>query len=514
MQLSKKTLKQIARRDDLLLPTEDMMSLPERVLQFGTGVLLRGLPDYFIDKANRAGIFNGRIVVIKSTSSGGTDEFAEQDGLFTLCVRGIEDGKPVNEMIVNSSISRVISAREDWNKILECAENPELQLIISNTTEVGISLVRESINQEPPQSFPAKLLAILYQRYKKLGATPVSGLVIIPTELIIDNGKKLKAIVNQLAVYNELEPEFINWLDNHNHFCNSLVDRIVPGKLSQEDRIATESKLGYKDDLMIMSESFRLWAIESGDEKVNALLSFSKADKGVVLAPDIEKFRELKLRLLNGTHSFSCALCFLAGFTTVREAMADKDIAHFVNNLALNEIATAVTDENISLEEARDFGLKVIDRFRNPALDHQWISISVQYSSKMKSRNVPLILKHYTKTSEVPENMALGFAAYLLFMKGSPNEQGQFVGTFNGKDYVIQDDHAEFLSSKWKLSSPDEVVEVVLSDADFWGASLATLPGFKSAVQFYLRSLMEKGVQDTLNSREVKNETAGANNVS
>ena len=156
MQLSKKTLKQIARRDDLLLPTEDMMSLPERVLQFGTGVLLRGLPDYFIDKANRAGIFNGRIVVIKSTSSGGTDEFAEQDGLFTLCVRGIEDGKPVNEMIVNSSISRVISAREDWNKILECAENPELQLIISNTTEVGISLVRESINQEPPQSFPVQ----------------------------------------------------------------------------------------------------------------------------------------------------------------------------------------------------------------------------------------------------------------------------------------------------------------------------------------------------------------------
>jgi len=330
MQLSRKNIGNIQAQPGLTLPAANAFELPEKVLQFGTGVLLRGLPDYFIDKANRNGIFNGRVVVIKSTDSGGTDAFAKQDGLYTLCIKGLEDGKQVDETIINSSISRVLSAKNEWDQVLACAHNAEMQIIISNTTEVGITLVEDDVHAKPPQSFPGKLLAFLLERYKAFNGSVESGMVIIPTELITENGNKLRSIVLELAAMNKLDNDFVKWVETANDFCNSLVDRIVPGKLPELDRIATEKKLGYTDELMILSECFRLWAIESDSNRVRNILSFTSADDGAVIAPDIEKFRELKLRLLNGTHTFSCGLAYLAGFTTVREAMSNEYMSAFV----------------------------------------------------------------------------------------------------------------------------------------------------------------------------------------
>jgi tagaturonate reductase len=257
MQLSKQNLKNISS-PVTIMPTENIFSLPEKVLQFGTGVLLRGLPDYFIDKANRMGLFNGRVVVVKSTASGGTDAFEQQDNLYTICVRGIEDGVRTEEFLVNSSISRVLSAKDDWANILQCAHNPAMQIILSNTTEVGITLTEDSLHLNPPHSFPGKLLSFLYERFKAFDGSRESGMVIIPTELIPDNGTKLQSIVSELAVRNNLGTGFVHWLQSANHFCNSLVDRIVPGKLPEADKQVTEEKLGYTDDLMIMAESFRL----------------------------------------------------------------------------------------------------------------------------------------------------------------------------------------------------------------------------------------------------------------
>ena len=214
MQLSKKNLKAIGPKNDLVIPDENLFALPEKVLQFGTGVLLRGLPDYFIDKANRQNIFNGRIVVIKSTASGGADAFDQQDGLYTLCVRGIEDGNTIEENIIHSAISRVLSAATQWEEILKCAANPDIQVIISNTTEVGIVLdADDDLQASPPRSFPAKLLAFLYKRYRVFNGDPSKGMVIIPTELITDNGAKLEAIIEELAHQNNLEYAFMDWLE-------------------------------------------------------------------------------------------------------------------------------------------------------------------------------------------------------------------------------------------------------------------------------------------------------------
>jgi tagaturonate reductase len=504
MQLSQRTIKKISPQAGLIIPDEKLFTLPEKVLQFGTGVLLRGLPDYFIDKANRNGEFNGRIVVVKSTSQGSADAFDKQDGLYTLYVKGIENGVATEEAIINSSVSRVLSASEQWDKILECAHNPEMKIIISNTTEVGIVLTDDDVKLSPPGSFPGKLLAFLYERYKAFYGREDGGMVIVPTELITDNGDKLRSIVIELAIQNGLEEKFIQWLQSANHFCNSLVDRIVPGKLPDGEKEIAENKFGYTDDLMIMAETFRLWAIESSSERVEEILSFSKTDEGVMIVPDIEKFRELKLRLLNGTHTFTCGLAFLGGFETVKEAMMDEELSSYVRKLMIPEIATALDGGTVSFNEACTFANQVWDRFRNPSLDHKWISITMNFTSKMKLRNSALLLKHYDKTSTVPENMALGFAAYLLFMKCKPGSDNRYYGEANGKKYTIQDEAASYFSNKWAMGNIDTFVDGILADENLWDADLSALNGFAAAVKQNLQLLETRGVLATLAGKQIK----------
>ncbi|HEX6333821.1 MAG TPA: tagaturonate reductase, partial [Flavisolibacter sp.] len=370
------------------IPEDTLFDLPEKVLQFGTGVLLRGLPDYFIDKANRQGIFNGRIVVVKSTAHGDASAFDRQDGLYTICVRGIANGMKAEENVINASISRVLNAAEQWEQVLECAHNQHLQVIISNTTEVGIQLVNDDIRHHPPKSYPGKLLAFLLERFKAFNGSEKSGLVIIPTELIPDNGKKLESVVLELAHLNGLDDEFIEWVECCNHFCSSLVDRIVPGRPDETVQQQLETTLGYSDQLLTMAEHYRLWAIEGGDA-IREILTFAQADEGVVITPDINLHRELKLRLLNGTHTFTCGLAYLAGCNTVQQAMTDDLVSGFISRLVHQEIVPAIPYA-VEEQAAREFAAKVLDRFRNPHIRHQWISITMNYSSKMKMRCIPL----------------------------------------------------------------------------------------------------------------------------
>ncbi|MDB5252902.1 MAG: tagaturonate reductase [Flaviaesturariibacter sp.] len=488
--------------EPVVLPDEALFELPEKVLQFGTGVLLRGLPDYFIDKANRQGLFNGRIVVVKSTAQGDSSAFDKQDGLYTMCIRGVAQGEKVEENIVNASISRVLSASEDWEQILECAHNLALQIVISNTTEVGIQLVNDDIRHHPPKSYPGKLLAFLYERFQAFGGSELSGMVIVPTELIPDNGRKLESIVLELAHLNGLEDEFIQWLEEHNHFCNSLVDRIVPGKPEATTKAGVEEELGYTDNLMIVSEVYRLWAIE-GDAHVRSILSFAAADKGVVIQPDINAFRELKLRLLNGTHTLSCGLAFLAGFETVKEAMDDEAVSTYISDLMQTEIAPAIPYD-LPLSEAQAFGRDVLDRFRNPHIRHQWLSITLNYSSKMKMRCLPVLLEHYKKSGNVPELMAAGFAAYLCFMKAVRHADGIYWGESNGQEYPIQDEMAEVFYKRWAGLTVAGMVQDVFRDTAFWGTDLNLLPGWTEAVVEKVNAILNGGVREALESSTLK----------
>ena len=495
MNLSIENLASI-KNHHVVRPAAAIFDLPEKVLQFGTGVLLRGLPDYFVDKANRQGIFNGRIVVVKSTDSGDSGAFDRQDCLYTLCIRGIEEGKKTEENIIHSAISRVLSARDQWDQILKLAHNPEMQIIMSNTTEVGIQLVEDNIRYRPPVSFPGKLLAFLFERFTAFNGSPESGMVIVPTELIVDNGKKLASIVGQLARMGQLGADFITWMEQHCRFCSSLVDRIVPGKPDPAAAQQLQLDLGYRDDLLAISEVYRLWAIE-GDEKVRSILSFAPADAGVIIQPDIEIYRELKLRLLNGTHTLSCGLAFLAGFATVKTAMDDPGFSEYITDLMLQEIAPAIPYP-LPLQEARDFGLRVLDRFRNPHIQHQWISITMQYSSKMRMRDIPVLLEHYKKHDSPPARFALGFAAYLLFVRPVKKESDGYRGESRGQYYPINDDKAGYYYELWQGNGPAEVVKLALQNESLWGTDLTRLNGFEKAVRDNLDILINKGAATAL----------------
>jgi tagaturonate reductase len=506
MQLSKNNLSLINQKPGLELPGEKIFELPEKVLQFGTGVLLRALPDYFIDKANKKGIFNGRVVVVKSTDSD-SSAFDRQDGLYTVCVRGVENGATVEENIVNASISRVLSAKSEWQRILECAYNPEMRIVISNTTEVGIQLVPDDIiSSVPPVSFPGKLLAFLFERFKAFNGSKESGMVIIPTELITDNGAKLESIVLELAHRNRLDFKFIEWLENSNTFCNSLVDRIVPGKPGNAETKKIETELGYSDELMTMSEVFRLWAIE-GDEKVKEALSFYKTDESIVIVPDITLFKELKLRLLNGTHTFNCGTAFLSGFNITREAMLDPVYGSFTKHLMFDEIAPAIPFA-IDKKVKEDFAAKVFERFCNPFIDHQWQSITVQYTSKMKMRNVPLLQKYSEATGAVPAHMAAGFAAFLLYMKVISKEGEKYFGFRAGEKYEIRDDSAGYFYEVWRNNEPGKLAAIVMQNEELWGTDLTQLPGLAEAVKRYLGDFLSEGVLNTVARLESKKKVA------
>ena len=494
-QLSPELLKS---KPDLLPDYEKITQLPEKVIQFGTGVLLRGLPDYFIDKANRQGTFNGRVVVVKSTDSGGVDAFNQQKSLYTHVIRGIEDGAEVDNTFINSSISRTLSAASEWHEVLRVASSEDLEVVISNTTEVGIQLVPDDIHAAPPVSFPGKLTALLYRRFQAFGNTPEKGLVIIPTELLPNNGKILKNIVLEQAERAHLGANFLNWVDRHNHFCSSLVDRIVPGKPAEEVRDEIFSQRGYTDDLIIMSEPYRLWAIQ-GNDHVKSVLSFAQADSGVIIEPNIDIYRELKLRLLNGTHTLLVGLAYLYGKDTVRQSMEEPALERFTSSLMLEELGPAIPYE-VGPSQYEPFGRQVLDRFRNPAIRHLLLDITVQYTAKMRMRNIPTLLEHYNESQSVPTRFAIGFAAFLVFMKAVEEKGGQFFGERQGERYQIRCDSAAYFYEKWNQAgdNPDNLVDAVLSDSGLWGYDLTQLTGFRDQVAANVRTILSEGAASVL----------------
>lgn len=479
--------------------TQYTFDLPVKVLQFGTGVLLRGLCDYLIDQANKQHVFNGRIVVVKSTAGSAAD-FAAQDGLYTVCVRGVDsNGATIDEATTVGAISRVVSAQDNWQGILQIARNPHLEVIISNTTEVGIQYVEENIFQSPPQSFPAKLTAFLYERFRTYGGKKDKGVVVVPTELITDNGLKLRECVEKHSAYNELGKLFNKWLKYHVKFCNSLVDRIVPGKPDAATHAALEAKLGYEDSLLTVAEPYYLWAIE-GDDRVKKMLSFEQLFDNVIVDEDISYYRERKLRILNGSHSTAAPLGYLSGFDITFQCMQDPAMSKYYENVIYQEVVPTLPFEE-QAEELKTFAGDILNRYRNPFIQQKLIGITLQQTSKMNARNVMTIQRYYKQFGTVPKHFALGFAAYLLFMKAVKQEGSQYFGQRGEGFYLINDDQAAYFYEKWQGITAETaagLVQSILSNPQIWDTNLTKLSGFAEAVSDYLVEMMNTGVKATL----------------
>ncbi|HEV2736893.1 MAG TPA: tagaturonate reductase, partial [Longimicrobiaceae bacterium] len=460
-------------RRDLGVPTPELLALPEKAVQFGTGAFLRGFVDHFLDAANRAGRFGGRVVMVGSTGSGRDQVVNDQDGLYTLSVQGIADGTPRREHRVVGSVSRALSAPDEWAEVLACARDPELELVFSNTTEVGIALDEEDrADMEPPRSFPGKLARFLYERARAFDFDPARGVVVLPCELIEDNGDRLRGIVLALAERWGLGGEFARWIADAVPFCNTLVDRIVPGAPMGGQREEIVAGLGYEDGLLTACEPYRLFAVQA-DEAVRARLGFAAADPGVVLTDDVAPFRERKVRLLNGAHTVTVPAALLAGCATVREAVEHESVGRLLRRALFEEIAPFVDAPG-----AGEFAREVLDRFANPYVHHALWDITLQATMKMRVRVVPSILQYAARTGQAPESLAFGFAAYLLFMRGDLQAGRREAGL-----PIPPDDGGERIRGLWAALSDESpaalrgLARAACADADTWGADLAAVPG-------------------------------------
>jgi len=456
---------------------------PTKILQFGEGNFARAFADWMIDRANSAGVYDGRIVVCQpaSVSTEKRDLLNSQDCMYTVLMRAEEEGRSAEKADVVTSISRCLNAMADPDELIALAKSPDLAVILSNTTEAGITYRSgEKMEDFPGVTFPAKLTRLLYERYRAFDGDKSAGLLFLPMELIDRNGDALREIMRQIGRDWELGDEFEEWLLGANHFANTMVDRIVTGFPTEESDEIME-KLGYRDRFIVTCESYCQWIIE-GDLAWAENFPIHKANKAVIWTDNLKEYKTRKVRILNGAHTSTVPSGILMGYETVRDLMQDKEVANFMKNLLSEEVIPTLRGERTELEA---YAASVLERFNNPYIHHRLSDISMNSVSKYAVRCLPSIDAYYKRFGEIPERLAFSLACLLRFYRPR-QEGGKFVGSNeNGETYVIRDAESVCvkMAEHWTASKAQEAVRSILNDKDLWGEDTpGKIPGLSEAV--------------------------------
>ena len=483
---------------------EQKNELPEKIIQFGEGNFLRCFIDWMIHQMNSQKVFNGRVVAVQPTPHGKVvGKLNAQDGLYTTILRGVQDGKIVNKKEIISSVSRGINPYTNWSDILKCAEDPAIEYVFSNTTEAGLAYNGDDKKDMlPPLSYPAKLTLYLYHRYEYFHGAADKGMYIIPCELLEANGELLKSIILKHCRQWDLPKEFVAWINDHNKFYNTLVDRVVSGYPKDEaEKFAEE--LQYEDKLLVCGEPFHFFAIE-GDACLKEKLPFQKIGLNVAVESDISKYRKRKVRLLNGGHTADVPASFLSGLDTVAEMMNDEITGKFTRQVIRSIILPSIDMDKKMLS---DFAESVIERFENPFIKHYLLSILLNSTSKFKVRVLPSLLEYHAKFGKFPEELLFSFAAYIFVYKPVRIEGNHLYGIRQGSEYELTDDEANIakLAAAWKLyngsqQSAIDTVKAIISDTALWDKDLSEFAGITEAIGKYLYRIDKEGSKAVMKS--------------
>lgn len=456
---------------------------PERIVQFGAGNFLRAFIDWIIEELNEQCDFASSAVVVKVTPRGTYQTLDEQDGLFHVHLQGIQDGEFVSTFNLIRCISRTVYPYVDYDAYLELARQPEIRFLISNTTEAGIQYdVDCQFDDKPPASFPAKLTRFLYERYQHFQGAADKGCIIIPTELIPDNGSQLREMILRHAEQWELESDFSVWIEQHNIFCNTLVDRIVTG-FPHEQSEQLKNEIGYDDQLLVMAEPYHSMIIEAPENLLREL-PISESTLNIKIVPDANPYRETKVRILNGLHTSMVPIGFLLGLQTVRECIEHKALEPFLQDELYQEIIPSMA---IPEGDLKQFAAAVFDRFRNPSIRHELLSIAVNSSSKVRTRLLPSIQGYYQKYQQIPPRLTLALACFIRFYKGE----------WQGESIALSDDDTTLMwfTELWDSSnSIEQVVDAVLQNVSLWQMDLSDIGGLREQLLHYLEQIDESGV--------------------
>ncbi|EPZ45524.1 tagaturonate reductase [Alicyclobacillus acidoterrestris] len=474
------------------------VKFPERIIQIGEGNFLRGFVDWMIHQLNKQGLYEGSVVVVAPRPSGATNiaRLNAQDGLFTVCLRGIHQGINIDDREIVSSIRRGIDPHQDWSEFLRCAENPTIDILVSNTTESGIQYVQEDYQMgQPLMSFPGKLTAYLHHRYTFFQGAAAAGMTIVPCELIEDNGEKLREIVLRHAADWGLPTTFQDWIRQHNHFCNTLVDRIVTGFPKGTSGQELLDSLGYRDELVTVGEPYHLWAIEADDRLAQAW-PFEKIGLNVRYVADVTPYRVQKVRILNGAHTAMAALGLLAGLSSVREVVIHPVFGPFIHGLLFGEVVPTLADHVDSEDQLEEFANAVMERFANPYIHHELTSLTLNGLSKIRVRLLPTLNDYYARYGRAPRCLSAALAGQLLFYRNADNPL---------KRWPIQDDSAwvSTLEDIWAKESTvglEETVAALLRHPQLWGQDLTQLDGLHAQMVAFIRRVRQNGVVTALQS--------------
>lgn len=463
---------------------------PVKVLQFGEGNFLRAFVDWQIDELNNKTDFNGQVVVVQPRGQGKMARVNKQDGLFTLLLQGLKDGKAVEERQVVNAISHGIELVEDYDSYLQLAHEPSLRFVVSNTTEAGIVFDEtDRLLDCPAKSFPAKLTAFLYERFLAFNSAANKGLVILPCELIEKNGEQLKMHVLNYAKHWQLSSDFSEWIETANTFCNTLVDRIVPGQPANATEVTQQ--LGYKDELLVAAEHYYFWAIE-GPASLKEELPFTEAGLQTIFVDDLAPYRTRKVRILNGAHTAMTPVGYLYGLQTVSETIEHDVVGAFIKEMIFDEIVPVIEGNRAEIEAFAD---DVLARFKNPYIEHYLMSIAMNSISKFKTRNVPTLLTYYERNGTVPNKLAFSLAALFIFYRGQ----------YEQETIALADDAAILacFNKEWACytrtrESAQTLVTNLLRDELLWGVDLTQLEGLVSQVSDRLYDIERNGIKQAL----------------
>lgn len=425
---------------------------PIKILQFGEGNFLRAFIDWFVQQLNRNTDFNGNIAVIQPLAQGRIDAIAKQDGLYTLLLEGIQKKELIRELQIIDVIQDYIDPYKDFDRYMQYAASKDLQVIISNTTEAGIYYDEYDIDDTViSNSYPGKLLTFLKKRYDIFSGSSASGLYILPCELIDNNGETLKGILKKLAIKRKYSTEFIDWMLHKNEFYNTLVDRIVPGYPKDQIK-AIEEETGYLDLNTVKGEIFHLWVIE-GSPKIYEVLPFNKTDLNVIVCDDVKPYKERKVKILNGMHTCMVPVAYQCGITSVRETLEDPVLNKWLSDFLYSEVLPTIS---LPKEEILQFSNDVIERFLNPTIHHELLTISLNSMTKYKTRVFPSFIKYYETTHHLPNHCLFSLAA-LIAMYRLKNENGEPLVKDDPKFLKL---YGELYNGKY---NHDEIVERILS---------------------------------------------------
>ncbi|QZT36666.1 tagaturonate reductase [Halosquirtibacter xylanolyticus] len=463
---------------------------PIKIVQFGEGNFLRAFVDWMIDRMNKTLDFNAGIKVIQPIDRGMVDMLNDQDGLYTLYLRGLQNGEAKSEHTLIDAIQGGLNPYTEHEAFLALAEEEELRFVISNTTEAGIAFdPNDKLEDKPQNSYPGKLTALLYERFCHFEGNKDKGLIIIPCELIDENAVRLKEIVLKYANLWNLGADFLRWIEESNYFCSTLVDRIVPGYPRDRMPEITE-ELGYEDNLVVEGEFFHLWVIQA-PEQVQKEFPAPEAGLNVIYTDDIRPYKKRKVRILNGVHTVLVPVAYLYGLDAVRQSVENEVCGRFIQKAIDEEIIPSL---DMDKEELTAYSKDVLERFSNPYIHHLLLSISLNSFSKFETRVLPTILAYVEQEGKVPARLTFAMAAMLYFYRGKRNLED--IPVNDAKEVM------DLMNREWaNVSSSLEfegLVKNVLAEKAIWKMDLNEVDGLADAVTKSLQLIHDQGMNKAI----------------